>query len=66
MGLTGDTQGIEALKKIKRERPAYLKFLISEARSNTTHSADFKAEDGTAYRLCFKIQTGDLEVEKVA
>ena len=66
MGLCGDTQGIEALKQIKTERPAYLKFLISEARSNTTHTAQFKGGDGTVYRLRFKPQNGDLEIEKVS
>ena len=65
MKLVGDDQGIQALKSIKEERPSYLKFLLSEAQSNTNHSAEFKASDGTAYRIRYNSASGDLEVEKL-
>jgi hypothetical protein len=64
MPLTGDPEGIDVLKAIKADRPEFLKFLLGEAKTNTTHSADFKAEDGTAYVLKFVPTTGDLVVEK--
>ncbi len=67
MKFTGDPQGIEELKQIKETRLDYLKYLIQEARTNFYHSAEFKSSDGvTKYKIIYSIQTGDLEVERVA
>ena len=62
MKLVGDEKGIQALKEIKSSRPSFLKFIISEAQSNTTHTAQFKDEAGIPYTLRFDPKTGNLEV----
>lgn len=64
MKLEGDPEGLEALKVIREQRPDYLKFLVSEARSSTTRSAPFKASDGTEYVLRFVPSSGNLAVER--
>lgn len=65
MKLTGDDQGIEALKVIRQTRPAYLKFLITEARSSTLRFVEFLSDDEKKYLLKFRASTGELIVEKL-
>jgi hypothetical protein len=64
MRLTGDAVGIEALKALNAEHRDYLKFLITEAQSNTNHVAVFKAPDGAHWELFLHLETGELEVRK--
>jgi hypothetical protein len=64
--LTGDDEGIRALKAMHEKDGNYLKFLVGEARTNTDHKAEFRAEDGTLYELRLDIRTGDLVVERAA
>ena len=65
MKLVGDEQGISALKDIRQNRPDYLKFLITEARSSTLQFVEFFAEDEQKYLLKFRARTGELVVEKL-
>ena len=65
MKLVGDPDGIAALKKLVGEHRDYLKFLITEAGSNTNHTARFQAEDGTHWDLVVHPETGDLEVKPI-
>ncbi len=44
----------------------YLKFLIQEATSVFEHHVDFKAPDGTQFRLVHDVRTGEFRVEKKA
>lgn len=63
MKLTGDEQGIDALKVIRQTRPDYLKFLITEARSSTLRFVEFHSDDEKKYLLKFRARTGELVVE---
>lgn len=65
MKLVGDPDGIAALKELVEEHRDYLKFLITEAQSNTGHHAPFKAKDGTKWDLFLHVESGELEVKKV-
>ena len=64
MRLTGDPDGIAALKALVTEHRDYMKFLIGEAQSNTNHAAVFKDGDGAHWELYLHIESGDLEVRK--
>lgn len=64
MRLIGDPDGIEALKVLVAEHRDYMKFLITEAQSNTNHAAAFKTADGVAWELFLHVDSGDLEVRK--
>jgi hypothetical protein len=64
MRLTGDPDGIAALKALNAEHRDYLKFLITEAQSNSDHVASFKTGDGTLWELALHVSTGVLEVRK--
>ena len=64
MKLEGDPEAIEALKALKEERPDFLKFLLSEVRTNTTRSASFKTADGVEYIVKFLPATGNIQVER--
>lgn len=66
MKLVGDPDGIAALKALVEEHRDYMKFLITEAQSNTPHVAPFRGGDGTKWELVIHLETGDLEVRKVA
>ena len=48
MNLTGDPEGLAALKCLQEGNRDYLKFLIQEARSVFEHHVDFKARRGRA------------------
>jgi hypothetical protein len=65
MKLVGDDQGIEALRLIRQNRPDYLKFLITEARSSTLRFVEFLSDDQVKYLLKFRARTGELVVEKL-
>ena len=64
MKLTGDAEGIAALKALHAEDKEYMKFLVGEAKSNTDLKATFKAKDGRRFVLRLDLATGDLEVQK--
>jgi hypothetical protein len=62
--LTGDPDGVTALKALAEEHRDYIKFLITEAQSNSDHVAPFKGGDGSQWELKLHLDTGDLEVRK--
>jgi hypothetical protein len=64
MNLTGDPEGLAALKALQEGNRDYLKFLIQEARSVFEHHVDFKNAQGAQFRLIFDVRTGDFRVEK--
>jgi hypothetical protein len=64
MNLTGDPEGLAALKSFQEGNRDYLKFLIQEARTVFEHQVDFKSPDGAQFRLHFDVKTGDFRVEK--
>ena len=63
MELTGDPDGIAALKAKHAKDKGYIKFLVTEARSNVDQSATFTGEDGKHWRLKFDAATGNLDVQ---
>ena len=63
MKLTGNADGIAALKALHSEDKEYMKFLVGEARSNTDLKTVFKAKDGRRFVLRLDLATGDLEVQ---
>ena len=62
----GDPDGIAALKALSAERRDYLKFLISEAQTNSNHVAEFRAKDGTRFELVLVASAGELSVRRAA
>jgi hypothetical protein len=64
MNLTGDAEGVAALKAFQEGNRDYLKFLIQEARTVFEHQVDFKGTDGAQFRLHFDVKTGDFRVER--
>jgi hypothetical protein len=65
MNLTGDPQGIEALHALKTTNKDYLRFLLQEARTVMERRVDFKAADGTKYRLEFVPEETKLVVTRL-
>jgi hypothetical protein len=64
--INGDPAGIEELKKMGTERKDYLKYIITEAKTNTDLSTTFKGSDGTTkYKLSWDRMTGELTVTKI-
>jgi len=61
--LTGDNEGLAALKALAEKDREYLKFLIKEAQSNTDLCAMFSGAEGKRYRLRVDVKSGDLVVE---
>lgn len=64
MKLVGDPDGIAALKELVSDHRDYLKFLITEAQSNTDHHAPFRGKDGTKFELIVHPESGELEVRQ--
>jgi hypothetical protein len=64
MNLSGDPDGLAALKAFQEGNRDYLKFLIQEARTVFEHQVDFKGASGAQFRLHFDVKTGDFRVEK--
>jgi len=65
MKLTGDPEGIAELKALKESKLEYLKYLITEAKTNFDNTARFKSQDGTkSYKLIFIPHSGEFRVEK--
>jgi hypothetical protein len=60
--LSGDPAGIAALKEMASTHREFLKYLITEARTNSDHCATFQAENGTKWVLHLDMATGKLEV----
>ncbi len=60
MNLTGDPEGLAALKSFQEGNRDYLKFLIQEARTVFEHQVDFKSPEGAQFRLHFDVKTGDF------
>ncbi len=66
MKINGDPVGIEELKKMKLERKDYLKYIITEARTNSDLSTTFKGSDGSSkFKITYDRMTGDLTVNKL-
>lgn len=66
MKLSGDEEGIAELKKMQQERKDYLKYLITEAKTNTDLSTTFKNSEGTKkFRLSYDRKSGELTVKKI-
>jgi len=69
MQVVGDPEGVAALKAMASEHRDYLKFLLGEAQSSTTHTAPFRAPDGTRWEIVLhptRGEKGEIEVRKAA
>ena len=64
MNLTGDPSGLEELRKIKEERKDFLRFLITEAKTSFSRSAEFKGADGRTWKITFDGQKDELQVSE--
>jgi len=65
MKLNGDPQGIEELKEMMKSKIDYLKYLVTEAKTNFDHAASFKGREGSQkYKLVYEPRTGEFNVEK--
>ncbi len=65
MELGGDPGGLAALQALRAENRDYLKFLLQEARTVFEGHVDFKAKDGTAFRLSWRPREQKLVVSKL-
>ena len=66
MKLVGDPDGIQELKKMQSERKDYLKYIITEAKTNMDLSTAFSGSDGeTKYKLVYDRMAQELRVEKM-
>ncbi len=66
MKLVGDDIGMSALNAMREKRPAYLKFLITEARTSTLAFVEFLSDDGVKYLLKWRGRTGELIVTRLS
>jgi hypothetical protein len=64
MKLVGDPDGIAALKALNDEHRDYLKFLITEAQSNTPHVTGFRGADGTRWELVLHPDKAEIEIRR--
>jgi hypothetical protein len=62
MQLVGDPEGIAALKELASNNRDYLKFLISEAKTNTDHVAPFTGPHGRKWQLVVKPGSSEIEI----
>ena len=65
MKLTGDEDGMDVLNAMREKRPAYLKFLITEARTSTLAFVDFLSDDGVKFMLKWRGRTSELIVVRM-
>ena len=65
MKLVGDEIGMEALNAMRDKRPAYLKFLITEARTSTLAFVEFLSDDGVRFMLKWRGRTSELIVVRM-
>ena len=66
MKLVGDPDGLAELKRMQTERKDYLKYIITEAKTNTDSSTTFKSGDGAVkYKLTYDRLAQELRVDKV-
>ncbi len=67
MKLNGDADGIAELKEMMKSKMDYLKYLVTEAKTNFDHAAHFKSQGGDKkYKLVYEPRTGEFQVEKEA
>jgi len=64
MKMNGDPQGIEELKAMSRTKMDYVKYLVTEAKTNFDHTAHFKSQDGKKFKLIYDPQSGEFNIEK--
>ena len=64
MDLRGDPEGIQALKAVAAADKAYLKFLLTEAQSNSDLSARFTAKDGSQWIVKVDPREGHIDVQR--
>ena len=63
MDLVGDPDGLAELKKMNASRKDFLRFLITEAKTSFSRSAEFKGEDGRKWKMSYDGQKDELRVE---
>ena len=64
MKLIGDNDGMNELKKMQNERRDYLKYIITEAKTNTDLSTTFTGSDGVKYKLIYDRMNQQFNVVK--
>jgi hypothetical protein len=64
MKLTGDEEGLKALKKLFATNKEYVRFILKEAETNVDRTSDFRDESGTKYRLIYVAEKAEFKVEK--
>ncbi len=62
MNLVGNPDGVEELRKISSERKEFLKFLITEAKTSFSRSAEFKGQDGRRWVITYNGQVDELKI----
>ena len=63
MTLTGDPEGLQALKELGKEQKDTVKFLITEAKTSADRTADFAGLDGRKWKLRYNPASDELAVE---
>lgn len=66
MKISGDIEGINALKMLKERDPEYLKFILKEATTNTDLKSYYKTPDGVKFEIKFIPQNFEFVVKKLS
>ena len=66
MKLTGDADGIAALKAMHQKNKGFMKALLDDAKSTTDHTTYFRDQQGRRYALHLDPLSGDLTLEEAA
>lgn len=63
MEIQGDAEAIDQLKQLTKESKEFFKFLLSEAQTNSSATADFKGKDGKHYVIKVNTVKGVIDVQ---
>jgi hypothetical protein len=64
MKMNGDPQGIEVLKELSKTKMDWVKYVITESKTNFDHTSHFKGPSGDKYKLIYDPQNGEFNIEK--
>lgn len=65
MKISGDPEGIAALKNLKERDPEYLKFILKEATTNTDLKSYYRSPEGIKFEITFIPKNFEFVVKKV-
>jgi|RhiMetdeSRZDD1v2_1073273.scaffolds.fasta_scaffold1777085_2 hypothetical protein len=64
MKLSGDPEGIAALRALHEREPTAVKVLIEDVSTTTDNATTFRDDDGNRWRMSLDPKTGELYIER--